>query len=175
MKCWLIHITIWKVHVLPNKCRHNYDINNKYNLQNIKPYSRHFLISIHPENVRKPPFLGGIEMKHYHEMGQESFFTPNLEQMFSWLAEIFNFKLNRRSRSEMFFKIGVLKNFAIFTEKYLCWSLFLIKFQVCNFVKKRLQHKCFPVNIAKIWRIAFAIEHPRWLLLLEHEFTNTVS
>ena len=33
------------------------------------------------------------------------------------------------SRSQMFFKTGVLKYFAIFTEKHLCWSLFLIKFQ----------------------------------------------
>ena len=33
----------------------------------------------------------------------------------------------RCSRSQMFFKIGVLKNFVIFTGKYLCWSLFLIK------------------------------------------------
>ena len=31
------------------------------------------------------------------------------------------------SRQQIFFKIGVLKNFAIFTEKHLCWSLFLIK------------------------------------------------
>ena len=30
---------------------------------------------------------------------------------------------------QMFFKIGALRNFAIFTGKYLCWSLFLIKFQ----------------------------------------------
>ena len=39
----------------------------------------------------------------------------------------------------MFFKIGVLKNFAIFTRKYQCWSLFLIKIavlQACNFIKK---------------------------------------
>ena len=28
----------------------------------------------------------------------------------------------RSSRSEMFFKIGVLRNFAIFTGKHLCWS-----------------------------------------------------
>ena len=34
----------------------------------------------------------------------------------------------RNSRSKMFFKIGGLKNFAIFTGKHLCWSLFLIKF-----------------------------------------------
>ena len=33
----------------------------------------------------------------------------------------------RSSRSWMFFKIGVLKNLAIFTGKRLCWSHFLIK------------------------------------------------
>ena len=33
----------------------------------------------------------------------------------------------RRSRSQMFFKIGVPKNFANFTGKHLCWSLFLTK------------------------------------------------
>ena len=27
----------------------------------------------------------------------------------------------------MFFKIGTLENFAIFTGKHLCWGLFLIK------------------------------------------------
>ena len=31
--------------------------------------------------------------------------------------------------AEMFFKIGVLTNFAIFTGKHLCWSLLLIKLQ----------------------------------------------
>ena len=35
----------------------------------------------------------------------------------------------RNSRSQMFFKIGVYKNFAIFTGKHLCWGLFLIKLQ----------------------------------------------
>ena len=43
---------------------------------------------------------------------------------------------------EMFFKIGeVLKKFTVFRGKYLCWSL-----------QKRLQHRCFPVNIAKVLR-----------------------
>ena len=36
----------------------------------------------------------------------------------------------------------VLKNFAILTGKHLCW----------NFIKKRLQHRCFPVNIGKFLR-----------------------
>ena len=44
---------------------------------------------------------------------------------------------------------GVLKHFAIFTGKHLFWSLFLIKLQASRSLKKRLQHKCFPVNLTK--------------------------
>ena len=47
----------------------------------------------------------------------------------------------RNSRLQVFFKIDVLKNFAIFTGKHLCWSL---------------QHRCFPVNIAKFLRTPFS-------------------
>ena len=36
---------------------------------------------------------------------------------------------------------------------------------ILNRVKKRLQHRCFLVNIAKFLRKAFFIEHPQWLLL----------
>ena len=56
----------------------------------------------------------------------------------------------------MFFKIGVLANFAIFTGKHRCWkSLFnkVAGLQACNFVKKRLQHRCFPVITAKFLKI----------------------
>ena len=35
----------------------------------------------------------------------------------------------------MLCKIGLLKNFAKFTGKCLCWSLFLIKFSGINFLK----------------------------------------
>ena len=48
-----------------------------------------------------------------------------------------------------------IKNFAIFIEKHLRWSLFLNKnvgFQSWNFIKKRLQHRFFPVTIAKLLR-----------------------
>ena len=31
---------------------------------------------------------------------------------------------------EVFYKKAVLTNFAIFTEKYLCWSLFLVTLQL---------------------------------------------
>ena len=55
----------------------------------------------------------------------------------------------RSSRLQMFYKIVVLKNFS---------SLFLIKLGPWRFtflLKKRFQHRCFPVNIAKFLRIAF--------------------
>ena len=44
-------------------------------------------------------------------------------------------------------KKDVLKNFEKSTGKHLCWSLFLIKL-----LKKRLQHRCFPMNFAKLIR-----------------------
>ena len=43
------------------------------------------------------------------------------------------------SRSQMFFKIGTLKNFAICSGKQLCWSLFSI--MDGNFIKMRLQRE----------------------------------
>ena len=68
------------------------------------------------------------------------------------------------SRWQMFFNIGVLKNFPIFTGKHPCWSLFLIKLQAFRPAKRDSQHMYFPVSIVKFLRINF-IEHPRWLLL----------
>ena len=49
---------------------------------------------------------------------------------------------------EVFCKKGVLKIFLKFTGKRLPWSLL----QACNFIKKRLQHWCFPVKFAKFLR-----------------------
>ena len=37
---------------------------------------------------------------------------------------------NRSSHHSFSMKRAVLKNFAIFTEKHLCWGLFLIKVQI---------------------------------------------
>ena len=52
----------------------------------------------------------------------------------------------RSSGWQMFLKIGVLKSF-----------------ETCNFIKGRLQHKYFPVNIAKFLRTASPAEHLRRL------------
>ena len=57
----------------------------------------------------------------------------------------------------MFFKIGALRNFAIFIGKHLCWSLFLIKLQAWRY------HRCLidaltqvlSYEIMKFLRTAF--------------------
>ena len=37
--------------------------------------------------------------------------------------------------------------------------------ETCHFIKKRLQHKSFPVKFAQFLRTPFFTEHLRWLLL----------
>ena len=54
----------------------------------------------------------------------------------------------RSSRLQMFFKIGVLKNFAIFTS-----ALEILSNKVAGLKDCRL--RCFPVNIAKFLRTPF--------------------
>ena len=48
----------------------------------------------------------------------------------------------KSSRSQMFFKKGVLKNFAMFTGKHLCWMESPLNkvagLKACSFIKKRL-------------------------------------
>ena len=53
---------------------------------------------------------------------------------------------------------GILKNFAKFTGKHLCQSLFFNKvtgLRPATLLKKRLWHRCFPVNFAKFLRTPF--------------------
>ena len=61
----------------------------------------------------------------------------------------------RSSRPEVFCKKGVLKNFTKFTGKHLCKSPF---FNI-TLLKKRLWHRCFPVNFVKFLRTSFFLEH----------------
>ena len=46
--------------------------------------------------------------------------------------------ISRSSRPDVFCKKAALKTYEEFTGKHLCWNL-----QVCNFIKKRLEHWCF--------------------------------
>ena len=89
-----------------------------------------------------------------------------------------------RSRHRMWsIKIGVLKNFAKLTEKHLHWSVFfnqvagvsfLIKLQASgwNYIKKRLQHRCFPLNFAKFLKTLFLQNTNFWKPLVTDAFQN---
>ena len=55
------------------------------------------------------------------------------------------------------YKKAVLKNFAIFSGEQLCWSLFLVRLQA----EKRLQHRCFPMYIAKFLNYIYFQKHLR--------------
>ena len=48
----------------------------------------------------------------------------------------YQLRIERSSRSQMFFKIGVLG------------VLDVLDLKACKFIKKRLQHRCFPVKFA---------------------------
>ena len=54
--------------------------------------------------------------------------------------------------------IACCLKFRKFTGKHLYWSLFFNKvtrLQACNFIKKRLQYRCFPKKFAKFLRTTF--------------------
>ena len=64
----------------------------------------------------------------------------------------------RSSDSEVFYKKGVLRNFAKFTGKHLCQRLFFNKvagLRPATLLEKRLWHGCFPVNSVKFPRTPF--------------------
>ena len=68
----------------------------------------------------------------------------------------------------MFYKNAALKNFAIFTEKHLYWSLFFNKvagLRPATLFKKRLQHNFFSMNIAKFLKTPILKNTREWLLL----------
>ena len=75
--------------------------------------------------------------------------------------------VNKSSPPDVFCKKGVLRNFAEFTGKYLCQSLFFNKvagLRPETLLKKRLT-LLFSCEICEFLRIPFLIEYLQWLLL----------
>ena len=68
----------------------------------------------------------------------------------------------------MFFEIGVLKNFANFAGKHLCWSLFLIKLQAYSKQKQSFAH------VLKNF-VNFPEKHLCWSLFLIKFLTNFIK
>ena len=102
------------------------------------------------------------------------FYYQCLEYMWLWtlktaLIECKTQSINYRSRRpEVFCKKGVLWNFAKFPGKQPYQSLFFNKvagLRPETLFKKRVWHRCFPVNFVKLLRTPFFTEHLWWLFL----------
>ena len=76
-------------------------------------------------------------------------------------------KTIKSSPSQMFLKIGVLKNVANFQTKTVLASLLnkVAGLKVYNFIKKKLQQRCFTV-IRNFFKNSFLIQYIRWLLTI---------
>ena len=70
---------------------------------------------------------------------------------------------------EVFYIKSGSKNFLIFIRKHVQKSLFnkVACLKACNFTKKRLQHRCFPMNIANFLR-SHSLKNSCERLLLNH-------
>ena len=71
--------------------------------------------------------------------------------------------IRSRSSKQMFLKISQVSQ-----ETPVLESLFnkVAGLNACNFVKNRLQHRCFAMKFVKFLITPFLTEHLRWLLLL---------
>ena len=78
-----------------------------------------------------------------------------------WKTSIFDPKASKEVYHHIKFRKSVMnrrcsnKNFLIFKGRHQCWNLFFDKnagLLACNFIKKRLQHRCFLANIHKFLR-----------------------
>ena len=86
------------------------------------------------------------------------------------VTDALNYYLFRSSHSQMFFKIDVLKNFANFTGKHLCWSLFSIQLQALrpasllkrdfNMFDSNVMTYMFSCEICEIFKIIFFYRTP---------------
>ena len=83
-------------------------------------------------------------------------------------------KTLRSSRSQMFFKIVILKKFAELPRKHLCWSVFLIKKQAWRPAylskKKETTIQVFSCEYCEFFK-SFFIEH---LIILITHYANVV-
>ena len=73
----------------------------------------------------------------------------------------------KTSRTEVFCKKGALNHLVKFTEQSLLRGSFSIKvvsLQSATLLKRRLQHRCFPVNVVKYLRTPILIKNSGGLL-----------
>ena len=106
----------------------------------------------------------------YGELENFIILSINKTRLLIWDLKLQMFTIkNKKQPPEVFYKKAVLKSFSIFTGKHLYSSLFLFNqvasLQVCYLIKKRFQHRCFSVNIAKFLKTVILKKICKRLLL----------
>ena len=114
-------------------------------------------ITFPPLPAFRSPFLPGFTHSRHFPANFVKFLRVPLLQNNSGRLLQHRRKVNKKSKDNKYsrsshqrcsIKKGVLRNFAKFTGKHLCRSLFLIKLQA-------LWHRCFSVNFAKFLETPF--------------------
>ena len=93
------------------------------------------------------------------------------------LRSIQDFYIYRSSHRRCSVEKDVLRNFAKFTRKRLCQSLFFDKvagLRPSTLLKKRLWHRCFPVNVEKFLKTPFLQNTSGRLLLYLYGDLQTI-
>ena len=113
--------------------------------------------------------LQARKLKTILSLGNMISLTRNIAQPFKqkWAQ-------NRSSHQGCSVRKGVLRNFAKFTGKHLCQSLFFNKvtgLRPATLLKKKLWHRCFLVNFVKFLRALFLQNTSGRLLLLKLSFS----
>ena len=86
--------------------------------------------------------------------------THILDVLFILNIYIYSY-LHRNSRSQIFFKVGVLKNFSNFTGKHQCQSFSLIRLQTWGLqLYQETPTQVFSCKICKIFKNAFFYRTP---------------
>ena len=104
----------------------------------------------------------------------EKVFCQQWNFFFCWNLKLCNgmaLSIKRSSHQRCSIRKGVLRNFAKFTGKQLYQSLFFNKIsglRPATLCKKRLWHRCFPVNFRKFLKTPF-LQNTSGRLLLNKE------
>ena len=87
-------------------------------------------------------------------------FNKNIRRVSLYLSFFWSVLAIEATTTGVLLKKGIFKDFANFTGKRLCWSLFLINLQAsrsATLLKKGLHGACFPVKTEKCLRTAFSL------------------
>ena len=98
----------------------------------------------------------------------KSYYVWRRYESLSWAQKYHNtfchrkWGINRGSCPEVFCKKGVGRNFAKFTEKHLCQSLFfdIVAPEACNIIKKEILAQVFPYEFCEISKNTFSYGTP---------------